>query len=57
MKISEVMNYKVEELIGQGSFGKVYRGCNRITQQQVALKIIECKYLLLHSEARRRRTS
>lgn len=30
-KLNGAMNYKMEELIGQGSFGKVYKGTHHIT--------------------------
>ena len=33
--------YIVNEQIGQGSFGTVYRGVDRETQQTVAIKIID----------------
>ncbi len=35
-----VDNYVVTELIGEGSFGKVYRGRRKFTGQAVALKFI-----------------
>ncbi|CAK61473.1 unnamed protein product (macronuclear) [Paramecium tetraurelia] len=34
-------NYVIEQSIGKGAFGKVYRGLHRPTQQRVAIKILE----------------
>jgi serine/threonine protein kinase len=33
-------NYRVEQCLGRGSFGKVYKGVHQLTQQPVALKFI-----------------
>eukprot|EP00250_Pteridium_aquilinum_P035716 c9857_g2_i1 orf=1-207(-) len=35
-----VENYHVVELVGEGSFGKVYKGRRKYTGQTVALKFI-----------------
>jgi fused-like protein len=43
MKVKEVGKYLLQELIGEGSFGKVYRACDRITNEIVALKFIPRK--------------
>ena len=34
-------NYKIEEVIGEGTFSKVKLGINRITKEKVAIKILE----------------
>jgi len=33
--------YKKQERIGKGSFGEVYKGVNKKTKAQVAIKIID----------------
>ena len=38
---SELSNYKFIEEIGCGSFGKVYRAINIITQESCAIKVIQ----------------
>lgn len=40
MKVRQVGKYLTHELIGEGSFGKVYRGVDPTTQEIVALKFI-----------------
>ncbi|XP_059069740.1 serine/threonine-protein kinase TIO-like [Cryptomeria japonica] len=35
-----VENYHVVELVGEGSFGKVYKGRRKYTRQTVAMKFI-----------------
>lgn len=42
--IKEVGPYIVAEMIGEGSFGKVYKGINRTDKSEVALKFISKKY-------------
>jgi serine/threonine protein kinase len=44
-------NYELLEEIGQGKFGKVYRGINKITKEEVAIKIETKATKLLKREA------
>lgn len=37
--------YNEDDLLGEGSFGKVYRGTNNYSNQEVALKQIELSRL------------
>ena len=45
------MNYELLEEIGQGKFGKVYRGINKTTKEEVAIKIESKTTKLLKREA------
>jgi fused-like protein len=40
MKVKEIGKYLLQDLIGEGSFGKVYRGVDRTSNELVALKFI-----------------
>ena len=40
MKTKEIGKFKVLEMVGQGSFGKVYKGIDKTTNEEVALKFI-----------------
>lgn len=40
MKVRDVGKYRVMEMIGEGSFGKVYKGVDRTNSEEVALKFI-----------------
>lgn len=44
MRITDIGNYHLLEMIGSGSYGKVYRGVNRTNNDVVAVKVIERKY-------------
>ena len=46
-----MMNYELLEEIGQGNFGKVYRGINKISKEEVAIKIEKKNIKLLKREA------
>jgi serine/threonine protein kinase len=46
-----MINYELLEEIGQGKFGKVYRGINKITKEEVAIKIETKATKLLKREA------
>lgn len=41
MKYKKVENYILEEVIGKGQFGNVYKGYNQVNGQQVAVKSIK----------------
>ncbi len=41
IKVKTVGNYELGETLGEGTFGKVKKGINKITQQEVAVKIID----------------
>jgi serine/threonine protein kinase len=43
-------NYEILEEIGQGNFGKVYKGKNKETNEKVAIKIETKKTRLLKRE-------
>lgn len=43
MKVKEVGKYQVQDLVGEGSFGKVYRAIDRTSNEMVALKFIPRK--------------
>lgn len=36
-----IENYSLQELLGQGVYGKVYKGINLKTKQEVAIKVIK----------------
>jgi len=36
----DIGQYKIFNEIGKGSFGKVYKGMDKLTQEEVALKFI-----------------
>lgn len=57
MKQKYIGSYEVKEVIGEGSFGKVYKGIDIVTNQEMALKFISRKYMLLNPEASPRRRS
>lgn len=40
----DISQYKIFNEIGKGSFGKVYKGIDKLTGEEVALKFIEKKY-------------
>jgi serine/threonine protein kinase len=40
----DIGQYKIFNVIGKGSFGKVYKGVDKLTGEEVALKFIEKKY-------------
>ena len=46
-----MMNYELLEEIGQGNFGKVYRAINKISKEEVAIKIEKKNTKLLKREA------
>lgn len=41
IKVKTVGNYELGETLGEGTFGKVKKGINTITKQEVAVKIID----------------
>jgi serine/threonine protein kinase len=43
--IKEVGRYVVGEVVGEGSFGKVYKGVDRFDRTEVALKFISKRYV------------
>jgi hypothetical protein len=45
-KINEIYEYG-DNLLGEGSFGKVYKGINKTTQLEVAIKVLNKKGLTL----------
>jgi serine/threonine-protein kinase ULK/ATG1 len=36
-----IENYSLQELLGQGVYGKVYKGVNLTNKQDVAIKVIK----------------
>ena len=38
-----IQNYSLQALIGQGIYGKVYRGINLKTKEEVAIKVIKAE--------------
>ena len=40
MKGRDFDKYKVQNVIGEGSFGKVYKGVDKVTGELVALKFM-----------------
>lgn len=46
--MSEKINrYKTQELLGKGAFGRVFRGIDTVTKQEVAIKIIGLKNIAI----------
>lgn len=43
MKPKQIGRYEIKEVCGEGSFGKVYRGIEAVTLEEVALKFISRK--------------
>jgi len=45
MKRKKIEHYIVymQELLGEGSFGRVYKGLNENTQQPIAVKVLDKK--------------
>jgi len=40
------VTYRLLELIGEGTFGKVYKGVNETTREYVAVKIVNTTFTL-----------
>lgn len=40
MKKKLIENYALCEVLGEGSFGKVYKGVHTVTNQEFAVKVI-----------------
>jgi serine/threonine protein kinase len=38
--------YRLLELIGEGTFGKVYKGVNEMTREYIAVKIVNTGFTL-----------
>ncbi|MDW3194933.1 MAG: protein kinase [Cytophagales bacterium] len=53
MKGKKVLNYQIEELIGQGGMGQVFLASNTYIDQKVAIKVLASR-LANHQEVKRR---
>ena len=49
--LDAIKSYRVGKMIGSGTFGKVYEGRCKVTQKQVAIKLINLKEHELTSES------